>query len=1279
MKFSVLKCVQSMVLCLVFMLTGVTELYAQTSYTSKIKNPSFESGTTGWTVKNVVEQGNDVFTLKSGSIYMEKWTGRGGAVGSASVSQTVTTLPPGNYELTVAAQNIQEDTPTSAQTGAWIYANDVKTTVTVRAQYTVAFDCIDGTVTIGFEAVNASGNWLAFDNFRLTQVGTNLSSPLASAITVCQTLYGDGSGRQAEQLLSAINAALAVQANTSATVEEQAEAIIGLNEAADIFRRANADPDDPIDLTSLIVNSSFEEGDFSGWTAVGMALQGNNVFNIKNGTWYAERWTGRGGAVGDGSVLQVVEGLQPGHYLLKAKAQNIQEDTPTSVQSGAAIVAGSHSEPVTIRKDYTLDFVQVSEKVKIGFRAVGATGNWLAVDHFRLEYVGDDFDDVKAEYQRLIAVAQTLSAKRINASALQKLQTAINESAALVTQSTTSGWASAAARLEDATEVAEASQAIFAQLAVAIDAARAEIQSSSAGNKANYQAAIDVAQQVYDNTATTDSQASAAIEALTKAAFEFKIENGTGAKPTVVTDPRFIRGCQWAFGRCTVTGSNILEEGFCWSESPDPKVTDNRTREYINQAGKIYWLRDLKPATVYYMRAYAITKTYAVGYGDVIKFVTVPKGTVGHWYNNGGDQATNDRINYAIDLSMDYYWNNLTSIHGFGISVNYSPGTPTADCSYGGWMRVGESSSYQQPGTIMHEAFHGIGVGTHGMWWNGDMRSAGDRGDWLGDRATEAVRFWDNSTTAVITGDNMHLWPYGCNGAHEDTHSDNLYCMMGILAQALNEDGLPGSGEIGYALPYYALNHEDGVKYYIKNESESRGLYTSYLVETSAHQLQWQAMTLEEAKENDAAAWYITFTPSNQYYQLRNAATGYYMTYNGSAFRTVSRTSTPTSAEDFHLMRGRVDVREQRGYYIIHPESSANPPTLTANANSVTASSAWNISKTATTQRWLIMTEEEAEIFDNGNMSVSLEAFRKMVANVRGLMATPHTQTVSDADNTLTQQLSSLEAQAATCTKSNEVDALTAEVRADGMDFLSGVSASDTDNPFDLTFLLENPDFDTDAITGWTTTNSGYGYGEQGVEYFEKTFNFSQTLTGMPAGFYRLRANAFQRPGAAESVYTAYAAGTAQVTTSLLINTTYAAVHHICDDRQPSAVFNDGGWGSDVRMSDGTYIPNCMLGAEKYFAKELYDSEVTAQNTASNSSLKVGIRCTSAPASYWTMFDHFRLYYFGQDNDPTGVDEVKTTEPVTPNDGTIYDLMGRKLREKPASGYYIQNGKIYRK
>lgn len=679
------------------------------------------------------------------------------------------------------------------------------------------------------------------------------------------------------------------------------------------------------------VTIGFETGDLTGWTSSGMGIQSNSIFSIKDGSIYVEKWTGRGYAVGDARLSQKLTNMPAGRYRLTAAAQNIQEDTPQKAQSGAWIFAGSHAEPVTVRNTYTLEFVQVADALEIGFEAKGATGNWLSVDNFRLEYISDDMTDVKTELSALIAQGDALDGKRMNTEAQQTLTQALAAARAALTAE--SGYASVATALEAAIATATTSCEIFARLAAAIATANEEISvgSGSATATEAYQQAINAAQAVYDAAVTTDAQAEAAITALADAAFAFKVQNGSesGTAPTVTTDTRFIRGCTWAFGRSTVKGGNTLEEGFCWSEQPDPKVTDNRTTEYLNQAGKIYWIRDLKPATVYYMRAYAINKDYAVGYGDVIKVVTVPKGTVGHWCNNGGDEASNDRINYAINLSMDYYWNNLTSIHGFGISVSFGSGTPTADCSYGGSMRVGPSSSYQQPGTIMHEALHGIGVGTHGMWWNGEMRSGGNRGDWLGDRVTEAVRFWDNSTTAVITGDDTHLWPYGCNGAHEDTHSDNLYCMMGILAQALNEDGLPGSGEIGYALPYYAFNHEDGVKYYIKNEDESRGLRSAYLVETSDHQLQWKTMSAEEAAANDAAAWYLSFTPGNQYYQLRNAATGYYMTY-ASGIKTANHASA-TSADNFHLMRGRVDVDGHRGYYIIHPESSANPPCLIAN------------------------------------------------------------------------------------------------------------------------------------------------------------------------------------------------------------------------------------------------------------------------------------------------------------------------------------------------------------
>ena len=1254
-------------LLLLLMLANLTDISAQTDQTGKIINPSFELEFNGWEHKSMGRQDNDIFSIKAGNYYVEKWTGRGGAVGSGLVSQTLSKLPPGNYELTAAAQNIQEDTPNAKQSGAWIFAGGNKTMVNVRDTYKVAFDYVSGDISIGFEAVNATGNWIAVDNFRLTLVGTDLSKPLKDAIEHAVALYGDGTGKQAAQLKAAIDAAKATADNAEATGEEQANAIIALQQAEEDYLRANANTDDPLDLTSSIVNPSFEQGDFTGWKASDMAIQGNTVFSIKKGTYYAEKWTGRGGAVGDAQLSQIISGMEPGRYRLMAAAQNIQEDYPKTEQKGTWIYANSHRQAVNIRQEYTLDFVLVSDQLEIGYLAEQASGNWLAVDNFRLYFLGEDFDAVKTEFVRLIEQAEQLATQKMNGAAAQALETAITNAKQLLSNPTSENWGEAARKLEAAYASAAASQEIFARLAQAITEAQAELDQSSASNKTAYQEAINSAQAVYDNAETTDAAATTAIEALQKASFEFKIANGSENGPRVITDKRFIRGATWAFGRSTVNGSNIIEEGFCWAEHPDPKVTDQRTTEYLNQAGRIYWLRDLKPATIYYMRAYAINKDYGIGYGDVIKFSTVPKGRVSHYYDNGGDEATNDRINNAINTSIDYYWNNLTSIHDFGISVHYSPGTPTADCSYGGWMRVGASSSYQQPGTIMHEAFHGIGVGTHNIWWSSEMRSDGNRGIWLGDRVTEAVRFWDNDPAATITGDDMHLWPYGCNGAHEDTHSDNLYCMMGILAQALNEDGLPASDNIGYALPYYSFTHEDGVKYYLKNEDTNHGLYTSYLVENNDHQLEWRIMSAEEAIEDDHAAWYLSFTPNNQYYQLKNAATGYYMTFSG-LFRTVEH-AKPTDADDFHLMRGRVDVSGHRGYYIIHPQSNtATPRLLNAINNGKVSINNFNISKRATTQRWLILTASEAKAFESNSIGITRKELQNIIAQVRKLSETPHTEEVEGTDATLLDLLNSIEEQGNSTNSVSELARLTEETRQAGMSFLCNVSASDMNNPFDLTFMLQNPDFNTDATTGWTSgKNPGYGGG--GAEFYETTFDFYQTLTDMPSGVYQLCANAFQRPGEPSDVYTQYAAGKRNITTELYIGNTSSPVMHICDDRQPTALFT-----GDKRMGDGTYVPHSMDGAAKYFAKGLYESVVTAEQETPNASIRLGIRCNKATTYYWTMFDHFRLHFFGRNKTPLGINSL--TAVPQPNDNTVYDLSGRRVRsEQLVKGLYIINGK----
>lgn len=107
-------------------------------------NGSFEDGLSNWDVSSLAVQNNTSFSLKAGSNYLEKWTNPGSAVGDASVSQTMTGLPAGVYTLTVAAQNIQQNSPDEKQTGVWIFANDVKVEVSELKDYSLSIPLITG-------------------------------------------------------------------------------------------------------------------------------------------------------------------------------------------------------------------------------------------------------------------------------------------------------------------------------------------------------------------------------------------------------------------------------------------------------------------------------------------------------------------------------------------------------------------------------------------------------------------------------------------------------------------------------------------------------------------------------------------------------------------------------------------------------------------------------------------------------------------------------------------------------------------------------------------------------------------------------------------------------------------------------------------------------------------------------------------------------------------------------------------------------------------------------
>ena len=574
----------------------------------------------------------------------------------------------------------------------------------------------------------------------------------------------------------------------------------------------------------------------------------------------------------------------------------------------------------------------------------------------------------------------------------------------------------------------------------------------------------------------------------------------------------------------------------------------------------------------------------------------------------------------------------------------------------------------------MHEMLHGVGVipWANTEWARFNLRSGTSNaagyttgsGTWLGDRVTEVLRFWDNSSTAQLNGDYQHLWPYGINGASEDNGSDELYIGNGLVCQALGEDGLQHTGQL-YAEPYYAFAHEENTKYYIKCEDEKRGLYTAYLVPTSKNTLTWKVMGEEEALANDSAAWYFTFTPNNQYYQLRNAATDQYMTYSGG-FKTVTRTN-PTAMENIHLMKGRINVGKtgMRGYWFIHPTSDWTPPCLQAEESGAVSAKTFDIANAATTQRWLILTQDDMSTLSEMMLAEVKANATQLLERIKALVTVPHTEDVEGADETINTLIANLETALQNATSSSEIQPLLDEANEAAFNFLCQVTPTDMTQPFDLTYLVQNPGMD--ATDGWSDSPTiSYSCGE----YYERTFDFNQIITHLPAGTYQWRANVFQRPGKAENCVGE------KVTAFIYAGTKSAKVAHIMDGAQQSKL------GGVEAYVNGLYIPSTMEAASKYFAKGLYESHITSKVSTNGGQLKVGLISTSMNSFYWVIFDNFRLCFFGKlsPEEVEGIASIQIQDNSVAHPG-VYSLDGRQLLtttdgiDNLPRGLYIVNGK----
>ena len=291
---------------------------------------------------------------------------------------------------------------------------------------------------------------------------------------------------------------------------------------------------------------------------------------------------------------------------------------------------------------------------------------------------------------------------------------------------------------------------------------------------------------------------------------------------------------------------------------------------------------------------------------------------------------------------------------------------------------------------------------------------------------------------------------------------------------------------------------------------------------------------------------------------------------------------------------------------------------------------AWSSSKEYSTAIAAIQaaTNELAALKPDYVIFATLKGKAQAIADVE------YEETTTGSHSTFTGVISAQTSAADNATTVATITTATSTLKAAIETYIKGAEPKNDGEYFDITCLMANPDFDDNTITGWTKESSmNPNTRIQCNEFYgSAAFDFYQVVNGLPNGSYTLGMKAFQRPGGYNDVYAAWKEGINNATAKVYVNSDESDVKNIMAEMNATRIYTDpageGAFNSD-KMPTGAdgYIPNSMEGAAAWFAADKYKTEVAA--LVEDGSLKLGFKDAAHSGDVWTLFDEFRLHYYG--------------------------------------------------
>ena len=209
----------------------------------------------------------------------------------------------------------------------------------------------------------------------------------------------------------------------------------------------------------------------------------------------------------------------------------------------------------------------------------------------------------------------------------------------------------------------------------------------------------------------------------------------------------------------------------------------------------------------------------------------------------------------------------------------------------------------------------------------------------------------------------------------------------------------------------------------------------------------------------------------------------------------------------------------------------------------------------------------------------------------------------------------------------------------------------------DLTPLIANAGF-SKGSAAWEANTSFTQANGQVAEFYNKNFDFHQTITNLPAGDYEIGVQSFFRNGSINTAYSAHQEGTESLDAVFYANEAEAAVMSLYDNSSLRYTF-----------SPYTYPDNVSQANEAFNNYGLYKNTIKL-TLAKAGDITLGIRKDSWTSADWCCFDNFTLHYLGQ------LSGIRNVRDITSTDSSAYTLTGRRVDLKTAGhGVYIQGGK----